>query len=171
MMPKTFTVELEKETLIFSAAHFITFSDQDGNPICESIHGHNYRVACRVSGLLDSHACVVDFIWLRDQLREITQKLDHHVLLPDSHPQIDVQEGDGHFEVKFQQRRWVFPAEDVALLPMDNTTAERLAEFIGQALMERIDKLDSVALSELAVGVDENEGQWAWCHWDQNDLA
>jgi len=160
---KTFSVELEKEALIFSAAHFITFADADGNAICESIHGHNYRLACRVHGLLDEHACVIDFIWLRDQLKEIAATLDHHVLLAESHPQIKVEKQGSEFHVRFQERRWVFPEADVALLPMDNTTAERLAEYVGQCLMDRLQKLESANVTELQVGVDENEGQWAWC--------
>ena len=35
---RVFRVQLEKDTMVFSAAHFITFN---GN-VCESIHGHNY---------------------------------------------------------------------------------------------------------------------------------
>ena len=155
-MKKTFRVEVEKESLIFSAAHFITFGDN----ICESIHGHNYRIACTVEGELDPHACVIDFIWLVDRLKEIAEKLDHHVLLPDRHPKIQVQESGEEVEVRFEQRRWVFPKQDVAILPMDNTTAERLAEFVAKQLMTN---REMQAVSRLAVGIDENEGQWAWC--------
>lgn len=158
-MEKKFSVELEKEALIFSAAHFITF----GDGICESIHGHNYRLACRVHGKLDSHACVVDFIWLRDRMKEIAATLDHRVLLPDRHPAIQVSKKEKEYEVRFEDRRWVFPEQDVALLPMDNTTAERLAEYVGECLIRMLDELEGVAISTLSVGVDENEGQWAWC--------
>ncbi len=160
-MKKQFEVSLQKESLIFSAAHFITFGDD----ICESIHGHNYRVACRVSGELDQHACVIDFIWLRDRLREITARLDHHVLLPDRHPKIQVSRSDGQYEVSFKDRRWVFPEQDVALLPIDNTTAERLAEYIGGELIQAIRQLKDANVTRCRVGVDENEGQWAWCEF------
>lgn len=163
-MKKYFEVSVEKESLIFSAAHFITFGDQE--LICEAIHGHNYRVACHVRGSLDPHACVIDFIWLRDRLLEITSQLDHHVLLPQNHAQIHVREIDDHFEVQFEQRRWVFPAAEVTLLPIENTTAERLAEWIGQQLLTAIQKLGHTQISQLRLGVDENEGQWAWCCWD-----
>ena len=76
-MSEKFSVLLEKEQLIFSAAHFITFA---GN-ICESIHGHNYRVRCEVTGELDENGYVVDFIALRDALETIVRQLDHKVLL------------------------------------------------------------------------------------------
>jgi 6-pyruvoyltetrahydropterin/6-carboxytetrahydropterin synthase len=163
-MKKTFSVELEKEVLIFSAAHFITFDDHSGNEICESVHGHNYRVAARVTGKLDEHACVVDFIWLRDTLKKLVARLDHHILLPDSHPRIEVNHENDEFEVRYANRRWVFPEEDVALLPVDNTTAERLAEYLLEQLAKELEQLGGVSLDQLSVGVDENEGQWAWCH-------
>ena len=83
MKSDTFRVKLEKDNLVFSAAHFITF---DGNT-CESIHGHNYRVKCEVTGALDENGYVVDFIALRDALQEIVSRLDHHVVLPTLHPQ------------------------------------------------------------------------------------
>ncbi len=160
-MKKQFEVAVEKETLIFSAAHFITFGDQ----ICESLHGHNYRVACRVRGELDGHACVIDFIWLRDRLQEISSRLDHQVLLPDRHPHIHVEQRDQEYHVRFESRRWVFPAGDVTLLPVDNTTAERLAEYIGELLLEPLQQLPGSGVQSFRVGVDENEGQWAWCEF------
>ena len=85
-MPESYSVRLQKECHVFSAAHFITYS---GN-ICEPLHGHNYRVWVEVEGPLDENQYVVDFIVLRDALQSITQTLDHHMLLPTSHPQIHV---------------------------------------------------------------------------------
>jgi 6-pyruvoyltetrahydropterin/6-carboxytetrahydropterin synthase len=163
-----FSVTVEKEHSIFSAAHFITFAGANGEIICESLHGHNYRVAVRVEGVPDEHGLVIDFIWLRDRIHEITSRLDHHVLLPDRHAQIRVEAGDREVVARFGDRRWVFPREDVVLLPLGNTTAERLAEFIGGELLVQLrETLPSMAGSAtLTVGVDENEGQWG--HWRQN---
>lgn len=162
----SFHVSLEKETLIFSAAHFITFADRNGKVICESLHGHNYRVSARVDGGLDGHACVIDFIWLRDSLKSIAAELDHHVLLATQHPSITIEEVGEEVVARFESRRWVFPRDDVKLLNVDNTTAERLAEYIGGRLIEAMKAsgftVDS--FSRISVGVDENEGQWGyWC--------
>ena len=44
-----YSVRLEKEQHVFSAAHFITFN---GN-VCERLHGHNYGVAVEVEAPLD----------------------------------------------------------------------------------------------------------------------
>ncbi len=155
---KTFQVDLEKQDLIFSAAHFITFGDN----ICESLHGHNYRVRCKVSGTLNEHGYVTDFIALQRFLKSIVSQLDHKTLLPLKHPTIQVTQLDDEVIATFEQRRWVFPSDNVALLPLDNTTAERLAEFILQQLVEHTEFVQS-NLIETEIAVDENEGQWGIC--------
>ncbi len=155
-MTKSYRVKLEKEHLIFSAAHFITFA---GN-ICERIHGHNYRVFAEVQAPLDENQYVIDFIALRDTLKEITVSLDHHVLLPTTHQQIKVTSDEKEVLVTFEQRRWIFPLEDCVLLPVENTTAELLADYIATELLTRLAAKGVVRLDELVVGVDENEGQW-----------
>lgn len=156
-MTKQYCVRLKKESLIFSAAHFITFA---GN-ICERLHGHNYRVFAEVYGPLDENEYVIDFIALRDALQAITQELDHRMLLPKSHPTINVQADEKEVLVTFEDRRWVFPLDDCAILPMNNTTAERLAEYISERLMSALNALGITNIQKLVLGVDENEGQWA----------
>jgi len=150
---------VEKEHLIFSAAHFITFN---GN-ICERLHGHNYRVFAEVHGPLDENAYVIDFIALRDTLKEIVNELDHHMLLPTEHPKIQVTAGETEVEVTFEDRRWVFPRGDCILLPVSNTTAELMARYIGQQLLERLETRTGSRPQRLVLGVDENEGQWGIC--------
>ena len=158
-MSETYHVRLEKEHLIFSAAHFITFN---GN-ICERLHGHNYRVFAEVHGPLDENAYVIDFIALRDTLKEIVNELDHHMLLPTEHPKIQVTAGETEVEVTFEDRRWVFPRGDCILLPVSNTTAELMARYIGQQLLERLENRTGSRPQRLVLGVDENEGQWGIC--------
>ena len=128
-MPSHFSVRLAKEHHVFSAAHFITF----GASVCERLHGHNYRVNVEVFGPLDENHYVIDFIALRDELKKITDALDHHMLLPTTHPLIRVTTTGEEVEVVFTPdgRRWLFPRGDCQLLPVPNTTAELLAQYIG----------------------------------------
>jgi len=134
-MSQSFAVSLEKESLVFSSAHFITFN---GN-VCERLHGHNYRCKCRVEGTLDENGYVIDFIALRDTLQQIVTQLDHHVLLPTEHKAISVAKKDNEIIARFEEKRWVFPEEDCVLLPIANTTAELLAQWIAQRLIEQLD--------------------------------
>ena len=161
-MAETYRVRVTKDHLVFSAAHFITY----GGNICERLHGHNWRTAVEVAGPLDENRYVLDFIALRDALQEIVDELDHRMLLPLSHPTIRVQPGDREVEVIFEDRRWIFPREDCILLPIENTTAERLAWWIGGRLREWISGQATTALTRLRVEVEENFGQWAACEFD-----
>ncbi len=158
-MSESYLVRLQKEYHVFSAAHFITF---DGN-ICERLHGHNYRVWAEVEGPLDENQYVIDFIALRDSLKSITDQLDHHMLLPTTHPLIQVTAHDQEVEVSFEDRRWVFPREDCVLLPVSNTTAELLARYIGQQLLDDLERRTGTRPEVMRVGVDENHDQWGIC--------
>lgn len=155
-------VSLCKEQLIFSAAHFITFAGD----ICERIHGHNYRVKCEVKGPLDENHYVIDFIALRDSLFQLTQSLDHHVLLPDRHPEIKVVDDGKEVTATFRERRWVFPSSDAVILPIPNTTAELLAKYLGVSLLKMLEEKGIPKPRALRMAVDENEGQWGIVEWE-----
>ena len=160
-MEEQFRVELEKEQLIFSAAHFITFVDADGNTICEQLHGHNYRVRCEVFGSLNEHGYVVDFIALRDTLANLVKQFDHKMLVATEHPTIKVTDDQREVTLSFEDRRWVFPRVDCVLLPTSNTTAELLARHLCDRLIES-GVMDG-SVTKVVVSVDENEGQWGVC--------
>jgi 6-pyruvoyltetrahydropterin/6-carboxytetrahydropterin synthase len=154
-MPETYHVRVTKDYLVFSAAHFITFN---GN-VCERLHGHNYRVAAEVFGPLDENHYVVDFIALRDALRELVAELDHYVLLPTQHPQIHVTANQTSVEATFDDRRWVFPRGDCVLLPVANTTAEMLARYLGGKLLQSLADRIGYRPERVLIEVDECEGQ------------
>ena len=69
---KPFEARVTKDSLVFSAAHFITFN---GN-ICERLHGHNWRLDVVVAGDLDENHYVFDFIALRDTTQRLVDQLD-----------------------------------------------------------------------------------------------
>src|SRR4029079_15733401 len=125
-------------------------------------HGHNYGVAVEVGGPLDENQCVIDFIALRDELKTITHDLDPRCLLRTSHPLIRVTASDREVEAVFTPdgRRWLFPRGDCILLPVSNTTAELLARYIGERLLEAIQRRIGSKPARLQVAVDENHGQW-----------
>ncbi len=155
-MQESYSVKLDKEYLVFSAAHFITFN---GN-VCERLHGHNYRVRAEVHGPLDANQYVIDFIALRDSLKAICDELDHRMLLPTEHPAIRVIADEREVVATFEDRRWVFPRGDCILLSMPNTTAELLARYIGHRLLNELTVKTGVRPNRIRVGVDENFGQW-----------
>lgn len=160
MTHERFRVRVTKDHLVFSAGHFITIETPSGL-ICERLHGHNWRVAVEVSGPLDVNHYVFDFIALRDTLQSIVERLDHRMLLPTRHPQICVQSGSTETEVRFGQRRWIFPTDECVLLPIEQTTAELIARWIGHKLDTELEQKNWPRLPRLRLEVEENFGQWA----------
>jgi 6-pyruvoyltetrahydropterin/6-carboxytetrahydropterin synthase len=156
---KTFHVRVADNGLVFSAAHFITVAPEN----CERLHGHNYRVAAEVQGPLDKQQYVVDFIALREMLRAVLAELDHRVLLPTGHPAICVADAGEEIEVRFAERRWVFPRGDCVLLPVANTTAELLAEYVAERLQEALVSRLKLRPKRMRIEVEECFGLLAVC--------
>jgi 6-pyruvoyltetrahydropterin/6-carboxytetrahydropterin synthase len=155
----TFRVLLEKEQLVFSSAHFITFAGD----ICECLHGHNYGVRAEVEGVLDENRYVIDFIAFRESLSALVKQLDHHMLLATKHPMILIEEHADEVTARFRNKRWVFPREDCMLLPIVNTTAEEIAWWMATQLRAKLYPEIGPRLTMLEIGIDENNGQWGYC--------
>jgi len=162
---ESYWVELTKDHLVFSAAHFITFNGD----CCERLHGHNYRVCARVENRLDENSYVIDFIALRDELQQLVQAWDHRVLLPTKHRQILVMREGDEVVARFQARRWVFPQEDCILLPVANTTTELLARELGIRLVKHLTARQIPCPNKVEIGVDENFGQWGYWRGESNE--
>ena len=150
-------VEVKKGYLSFSAAHFITFGGK-----CERLHGHNYAVSAILEGNLTEDRYVFDFVELKKNVRRICDRLDHHFLLPIQAEHLDIKEAGEEWEIRFENRRYVFPAEDVLALPVDSITAERLAEYICGQLIESVNEQERLNLTSITVGVEEAPGQTAF---------
>ncbi len=142
--------------LRFAAAHFTTFGSQ-----CEPLHGHNYAVSVRLEGELTADAWLFDFVELRRIVAAVCQELDHTFLLPTENRHLTVERARGHYEIAFGERRYVIPESDVRALPIDNSTAERLAEWLGGRLAGELRSRGASNLSRLTVAVEEAPGQSA----------
>lgn len=150
-------VKVEGRDLQFSSAHFITFGGK-----CERLHGHNYGVLVEVEGMLNDDKLVFDFTVLKRLTREICSRLDHRFLLPMSNPHLELKESAYSWEVCFQEKRYIFPRADVVELPIDNSTAELLAEYICGELQNALTAYPILNLHTMLVGVEEAPTQMAY---------
>ena len=160
-MTERFKVRVTKDHLVFCSGHFISYEGDR----CERLHGHNYRTAVEVEGQLDENYYVFDFIALKHRTKAITDELDHRMMLPTRNPHIVVEAGPQEVNVRYRERRWVFPRADCVLLPIENTTAELLARFIAHRLVEDLAQQHGFRPEVLRVEVEENIGQSATVEW------
>ncbi len=150
-------VKIEGGYLRFSAAHFITFGGK-----CERLHGHNYGVLVEIEGELGKDKLVFDFTVLKRLTREICRRLNHHFLLPLHNPHLQLTREENAWEIRFQDKRYIFPRADVIELPIDNSTAERIAEYICAELLKALAEYDTAHLRTIMVGVEESATQMAY---------
>lgn len=151
-------IRLDAEGLQFAAAHFATFGDD-----LEPLHGHNYRVIAEVSGTLTGDAWIIDFGRAKRVIREICAELDHRFLLQGSSPELRAVHENGEWLIEWRHRRYVMPEEDVVSLPINNTTAERLAEWLAGRLAGVFRGAGDANVNQIRVGVEEAPGQSGWC--------
>ncbi|HLY32052.1 MAG TPA: 6-carboxytetrahydropterin synthase, partial [Ktedonobacterales bacterium] len=188
-------IVIDGGNLGFAAAHFITFEGR-----CEPLHGHNYGVSLELAGALTRDSYVFDFVALKDIMRAICKEWDHCFLLPLQNPHLRLVETAREWEIIYtgsfdaqpiasnapalpappansrEPLRYVLPRETVVTLPVDNATAERLAEqlarrIVGQ-LRQRLAPTPAAfdALTTLTVGVAETEMQTAFYTLDLCNL-
>jgi 6-pyruvoyltetrahydropterin/6-carboxytetrahydropterin synthase len=161
-MPSSqFKVRVSKDYLVFCSGHFITY---DGDH-CERLHGHNYRTAVEVEDELDENDYVIDFIALKDLTRKITDELDHRMLLPARSSKIQVREDGANLRVTYRDRLWSFPRDECVLLPIANTTAELLADYIASRIRQEMVGRGWRLPRVLRVDVEESFGQSAEVEW------
>ena len=67
-------------------------------------------------------------------------------------------------EIRHQNRRWVFPEEDCVILPLENTTAELLADYILQKILKHPVLAEKSPVS-MRVELQEAPGMVAVCEY------
>jgi 6-pyruvoyltetrahydropterin/6-carboxytetrahydropterin synthase len=152
-----YRVRVERNKLKFAAAHFATY---DGK--LEPLHGHNYAVTIEVSGDLTNDAWVCDFSTLKNAGKALCDELDHKFLLQRNSREIEIDETETNWKIRFADRGFVFAKADVLALPIDNTTAERLAEWFIGRLRDDLVARGAKNLRSITVGVEEAPGQAGW---------
>jgi 6-pyruvoyltetrahydropterin/6-carboxytetrahydropterin synthase len=150
-------ITLEGQTLRFAAAHFATYGGE-----CEALHGHNYAVTVELAGSLTPDSWVLDFSEAKGMARRICKELDHRFILATESRALRIGRSGSAYEVSFGDRRYVMPVEDVAALAIDNSTAERLAEWFAGRLAAELAAMGVRNVESLTVGIEEAPGQTGW---------
>jgi 6-pyruvoyltetrahydropterin/6-carboxytetrahydropterin synthase len=167
MSTEHWAIHMHKEYFKFSCAHFLIFPDGSK----ERLHGHNYYVDAEIEGTLTDRGIVIDFILVKPVIRELCDWLDEHWIVPGEHPELKVTpRDDGHTEIFYRGARYLAPSEEIHVLPINNTSAENLATWIGRELQARIaDRFGRTQIQRLRLAVSETSGQWGVYYCSDDD--
>ncbi len=153
---ESWSISIDKDYLKFSAAHFLIFPDGTA----ERLHGHNYKVFVDVHTELDEFGLVVNFSEIKPLARALCDELDEHLLIPGEHPVLTATVDGEHYDIRYRERRYLIPRDEVIVLPIGNSSAENLAAWFGRTLRERMrGEWPDLRLKRLSVGVEETRGQ------------
>ena len=128
----------------------------------EKLHGHNYQVWCAVRFnlvQLQSTGLTIDFGVLKDIMQKLVDQWDEHLLLPTQNPYLYIQPlNQSSIEVRFSDRYYVFPRNEVILLPVNNTSVENLSVLLAEQLAC---ELKSFRPNAVMIQINETPGQGA----------
>jgi 6-pyruvoyltetrahydropterin/6-carboxytetrahydropterin synthase len=154
-----FRIVLEKENFKFSCSHFTIL----GPLHAERLHGHNYylRLDILASEIDQALGMVFDFNLVKPLVRDIVAGLDEMILLPGSSPYLKITKSESSVGATLGSKKYLFPIEDVCILPIANVTSEELARMIAMELSPRIAQAVVLQskLNRISVTVEETRGQ------------
>ena len=154
-----FSVAIGKEHLRFTAAHFIAFRG-----FREPLHGHTYQVKVTVSGPVEADGYVVDFLVLKKVAEEECARLHFCTLLPQQSDCLQIQESVTQVTVQCEDgTSFVFPRQDVCLLPIVHSSSEEIARYLLSRLRERLKETRGNAIQTIEVMIEDIPGQEAVC--------
>jgi 6-pyruvoyltetrahydropterin/6-carboxytetrahydropterin synthase len=153
-----YSIKVYKQYFNFAASHFLIFKDGTREPL----HGHNYRVMLRGEANELQSDMVFDFLDIKPIVREVCNGLDHKLLLPKENPQIEIYTSAENINLKTPcGANFSFPSQDVLLLPIQNTSAERLAIYICAEIRKLTSARFNFKFKSLEIEVEETPGQSA----------
>lgn len=158
------TIELAKEYLKFSAAHFTIFSETKR----ERLHGHNFAVSAKFVAPVNDNGLCFNYGDFKKKLSDICDSLDEFLLLPGSSPHLNIVKSDDLFLVKFAEETMQFLASDTLVLPIKNISVEELAGYILSELLTDKD-IKASEICRIEVGVSSGPGQWGSQQWISGD--
>ena len=160
MSERTTTIQLQKDYLHFSAAHFTIFSSTER----ENLHGHNFFVEATIEGPIGPDGLCFDYNKLKSRLNALCISLDELVLLPELSPHLQVQNEEDYVYAIFNGERIPFLPRDVRMLPLRNITIEELSSWILETLTADYE-FRSLHIEKLQIRVSSGPGQWATAEW------
>lgn len=162
-----YSIKVYKQYFNFAASHFLIFDDDTREPL----HGHNYRVKFKGEASTLKADMVFDFLDIKPIVREVCDSLDHKLLLPKENPKLEIYHENKNTLIKTPcGSQFSIPTSDILLLPIENTSAERLAIYLNAEIRRITKERFNFAFATLEIEVEETPGQSAVYLHKEKDL-
>ena len=159
--PALSTIELFRNDMKFSAAHFTIFSATER----ERLHGHNYYVHASVKAEFLAPGITYDYSITRKAILSLCRQLNEYLLLPQHSPYLKITENAENYLVKFDQDMMTFLKKDTVILPIANVTSEELARWFVETLTADTKALKEKGIHKFKIKISTTAGQFASAVW------
>lgn len=157
-MKKAYSIRVYKQYFNFASSHFMLFKDGSREPL----HGHNYRVEVKGNAPDLDDDMVFDFLNIKPIVRKICDSLDHKLLIPKLNDKLLIEDKDRNWQFTTRDESvFSIPKQDVLLLPIENTSVERMAAYIANELKNEVFNIYKFEFDELEIQLEESPGQCA----------
>lgn len=170
-MAAEFEISLSKPNFKFNCSHFIAYRGYR-----ERIHGHNYKVALKLTGSdeLSQDGYLLDFGLVKKVVRSICEDMDEYFLVPTKSDvlNINVDNSDKQLLIECEDGAvFSLPKGDCKLLPLIHTSAEEIARYLWcRAVRDLgVEELRSAGINKIELSLTETEGQSASFRCDLPD--
>jgi 6-pyruvoyltetrahydropterin/6-carboxytetrahydropterin synthase len=155
-------IEIAKQALNFSAAHFTIFTATDR----EDLHGHNFQVECELTSPIDENGLIFDYALIKRVVKEICDEIDEKTILPERSPFLKLEQTDDYLIGIYGDERIPFLPRDVITLPISNSSVEELSHYF----LDRMLNHEEIALQdirEMTIKISSSPGQKGTATWEK----
>ncbi len=157
-MKETFAIKVYKQYFNFASSHFMMFKDGSREPI----HGHNYKVRFYGEARDLNDDMVFDFLNIKPIVRDVCNALDHKLLIPKNNSHLKIIDESKNWKIETSREEYFsIPKTDVLLLPIENSSVERLAKYIANEIKKEVFNKFQFEFINMEIEVEETEGQCA----------
>ncbi len=156
-------IEIAKQAMNFSAAHFTIFNATER----EDLHGHNFQVECELAAPIDENGLIFDYNLIKKAMKGICDEMDEKTLLPEKSPFLKLVHEQEYLVAEYHEERIPFLYRDVLTLPIANVSVEELSHYYLDRLTSDKD-IAQEDISEMTVRISSSPGQFGSATWVTN---
>jgi 6-pyruvoyltetrahydropterin/6-carboxytetrahydropterin synthase len=146
----------------FSVAHMTVFPDGTK----ERLHGHNFNVSVAVDLRLVAFETLLDIGIVKAAVDLQCREWNEHLLLAEKNPHLEILARAPELEFRLCGRRYVVPADEVVILPVENIIVEHLSMEFARRVVARLGlALRPEVVAGVEVDVREARGQGGTTYW------
>lgn len=158
------TVELQKESMKFSAGHTTIFSATEREPL----HGHMYGVYLALTTWVEDNGMTFDYRYYKKRIHKLCNYLNQTFLMPEFSPFLEYDQDDEYYYFTFNHKKMCFLKDDVTMMPLSNITVEELSRWFVNELVKDEEELVRHRIEKIVVKVFSAPGQSANHEWYRN---